>query len=731
MVKQRSRKPGLKAPPRVQDLSAGLRADAGALDDGRPEEAHDGESAEDTAANGEGSDAIDEASAVEMDAAGGTKPPVLGVATGDDAAERPAGPGGADEPSDATGGDATSQPNVDLPWTTGADPATEEPAELSRETGAAEVTDLSRETGAEDATELSRETDAEEATDLSREAGAEEVTELSRETDAEEATGGSGGADAAVEPSADPAGADDEVQAGEPDADDPLAAMIAGFDAARPATPAGVKLSEELPIDPEDDLRQVEGEASPRLVSIIESLLFAAAKPLRVQDLRKVLAETSKHQIQLALKHLLAITRERGVVLAQVAGGFQYRTHPDNAVWVQKMLQAKPARLSRTQIETLAIVAYRQPITRPEIDDVRGVDSGAVLKSLLERDLIQIVGRKEEPGRPLLYGTTVRFLEFFNLRSLRDLPTLRDFRDLSEESKATLRARLGPNESEALGQGVLGLDTPGEEAGAEQVLSEETETAVDGEPIDPESASTEEANAAADGASSDAERTDAVTTDEGRAEPADDATPEDGTAVEGSAASTAEESEAASTEVEASAVSTDEEGAASTAEATAVEGGTTPPEVEREEATAVEGDAARVDERPADGAGVESTVGETSGERADGEPASLPASDAGREVTQGDARALAPSAADPDGAALVVPEVVLATDGGGMGEAVTRTPATEHVAPRHVGLHEPEDRQDAASTDTASAGTPAQESDGPAAAEDHAAMPLRNEDDGD
>jgi len=225
---------------------------------------------------------------------------------------------------------------------------------------------------------------------------------------------------------------------------------------------SGVMLSEEIPIDPEDDLRSVEGEASPRLVSIIESLLFSASKPLSVRDLRKVLQETSQHQIQLALRHLLEVTKTRGVMLAQVAGGFQLRTHPDNAVWVQKMLQAKPTRLSRTQIETLAIVAYRQPVTRPEIDDIRGVDSGAVLRSLLERELVQIVGKKDEPGRPLLYGTTVRFLEFFNLRGLRDLPTLRDFRDLSEESKATLRERLGDLQiAEALGQGVLGF--PGEE----------------------------------------------------------------------------------------------------------------------------------------------------------------------------------------------------------------------------------------------------------------------------
>src|SRR5690606_31869601 len=142
-----------------------------------------------------------------------------------------------------------------------------------------------------------------------------------------------------------------------------------------------------------------------------------------VKDLRKVLQETSQRQIQLALRHLMEVTSTRGIVLAQVAGGFQFRTHPENAIWVQKMLQVKPAKLSRTQIETLAIVAYRQPVTRPEIDDIRGVDSGAVLKSLLERELIQIVGKKDEPGRPLLYGTTVRFLEFFNLRTLRDLPT--------------------------------------------------------------------------------------------------------------------------------------------------------------------------------------------------------------------------------------------------------------------------------------------------------------------
>jgi segregation and condensation protein B len=100
-------------------------------------------------------------------------------------------------------------------------------------------------------------------------------------------------------------------------------------------------------------------------------------------------------------------------------------------------------KLTRAQIETLAIAAYRQPITRPEIDEIRGVDSGATLKLLLERDLVRILGKKDEPGRPLLYGTTNHFLEFFNMKSLKDLPTLREFTELSDESRRVAEAELG------------------------------------------------------------------------------------------------------------------------------------------------------------------------------------------------------------------------------------------------------------------------------------------------
>ncbi len=281
--------------------------------------------------------------------------------------------------------------------------------------------------------------------------------------------------------SAEPAGEAPLAGAAEPSPDDELGLQGFEDDASQdlPAAPApepqeprgdGVELSDTLPMAPEDDLSRVRGQASPRLMSVVESLLFASTRPLTVRDIRKVLKEPTVRQVQLALRQLQHDTANRGVVLTQVAGGFRMRTNPTNARWVQKMLAGKPARLSRSQLEALAVVAYRQPITKAEVDHVRGVDCGAVLRVLLERDLARIVGRKEEPGRPHLYGTTVEFLEFFNLRSLRDMPDLHEFRELSDESRATLRDSLGDDveeaESEVLGQGVLAFD--GEEPGDDE-----------------------------------------------------------------------------------------------------------------------------------------------------------------------------------------------------------------------------------------------------------------------
>jgi segregation and condensation protein B len=195
---------------------------------------------------------------------------------------------------------------------------------------------------------------------------------------------------------------------------------------------------EELPPEPGS-----EDAASPRLQSIVESLLFAADKPLTLKQLGDLLGESELARVRAAVAAVEVAHESRGFQLHQVAGGYQFRTNPENATWVQKLLASKPVRLTRAQIETLAICSYRQPVTRPEIDEIRGVDSGGTLKTLLDRSLIRIVGKKEEPGRPILYGTTREFLEFFNLRDLKDLPTLREFHELSEEHQAQVAALEG------------------------------------------------------------------------------------------------------------------------------------------------------------------------------------------------------------------------------------------------------------------------------------------------
>ncbi|MGZ3427516.1 MAG: SMC-Scp complex subunit ScpB, partial [Polyangia bacterium] len=195
---------------------------------------------------------------------------------------------------------------------------------------------------------------------------------------------------------------------------------------------------DELPPDPGSA-----DAASPRMQSIVESLLFAADKPLTLKQLGDLLGESELARVRAAVAAVELAQESRGFQLHQVAGGFQFRTNPDNAQWVQKLLASKPVRLTRAQIETLAICSYRQPVTRPEIDEIRGVDSGGTLKTLLDRSLIRIVGKKEEPGRPILYGTTREFLEFFNLRDLKDLPTLREFHELSEEHQAQVAALEG------------------------------------------------------------------------------------------------------------------------------------------------------------------------------------------------------------------------------------------------------------------------------------------------
>ena len=171
-----------------------------------------------------------------------------------------------------------------------------------------------------------------------------------------------------------------------------------------------------------------------RVRTVIQSLLFVADRPLSVDQLFEATG-IDRETVKKALEKLSGSLREgiSGIVLHEVAGGWQLRTDPESSEYVRRFLRVKPQRLTRAALETLAIIAYRQPVTRPEVEDVRGVDSGAVIKALLERRLIKILGKKEEVGRPILYGTTREFLEFFALRDLASLPTLREFQELSQE----------------------------------------------------------------------------------------------------------------------------------------------------------------------------------------------------------------------------------------------------------------------------------------------------------
>jgi segregation and condensation protein B len=167
-----------------------------------------------------------------------------------------------------------------------------------------------------------------------------------------------------------------------------------------------------------------------RLKAILESLLFAAGEPVALAQLANALDSVPREDIRRALAEMATAYANggRGIVLEEVSGGYQLRTPREHAPYVRRLLAAKPPRLSRPLLETIAIVAYRQPVTRPEIEQLRGVDTGGVLDTLTERGLIKIAGRKDAPGRPMMYSTTAEFLELFGLKDLESLPDLEDFR---------------------------------------------------------------------------------------------------------------------------------------------------------------------------------------------------------------------------------------------------------------------------------------------------------------
>jgi segregation and condensation protein B len=189
------------------------------------------------------------------------------------------------------------------------------------------------------------------------------------------------------------------------------------------------------------------------LIGSLEAVLFAAGEPITRKELGAIfdrlwaaLPEEERSSRGKELEAALGELRtrwqaggdSRGFVLSDVAEGLSFRTNPRYADALKAMREQRPVRLSRPALETLAIVAYRQPVTKPDIDQIRGVDCSATIKLLLDRSLIRIVGKREEPGLPLLYGTTREFLSFFNLANLAQLPSLREYHELSDDSKEQL-----------------------------------------------------------------------------------------------------------------------------------------------------------------------------------------------------------------------------------------------------------------------------------------------------
>lgn len=177
--------------------------------------------------------------------------------------------------------------------------------------------------------------------------------------------------------------------------------------------------------------------------AILEAILLAADQPLKLETLNYIVESPGKTVVLEALRILQQSWKEekRGICVEEIAGGWQIRTSAQYGHWVRRSKQGKPKRLSKASLEILSIIAYRQPVTRSEVDQIRGVDSSAVISKLIQAGLVTNVGRREEdPGKPLLLGTTDEFLSLFNLRDLLELPTLKDIKDMDSGFQGTPRS---------------------------------------------------------------------------------------------------------------------------------------------------------------------------------------------------------------------------------------------------------------------------------------------------
>ena len=186
------------------------------------------------------------------------------------------------------------------------------------------------------------------------------------------------------------------------------------------------------------------------LKSIVENVLLAADQPINASELSKIFLDgTDKNQLQSILDELKEEYNSRNLQIMEVADGYQLCTRHEYNDWIRKYLKLdRSSRLSQPSLDTLSIIAYKQPLTRQEVDDIRGVDSSGVLKTLLEKKVISPAGRKKVPGRPIMYRTTQKFLEYFGLKDLSDLPTLEDLREEMEGEDPPLQTQIEFSTSE-------------------------------------------------------------------------------------------------------------------------------------------------------------------------------------------------------------------------------------------------------------------------------------------
>lgn len=205
---------------------------------------------------------------------------------------------------------------------------------------------------------------------------------------------------------------------------------------------------------------------------IVEAVLLAAGQPLSLDQILAVFGDAEppeRDEIRAAIAALQEDYAQRGIELVEVASGYRIQVNQDMAPWVARLTEEKPARYSRALLETLALVAYRQPITRGEIEDIRGVSvSSSIMKTLQDRDWVRVVGHRDVPGRPAMYGTTRQFLDYFNLKGLDDMPTLMELRDIdtinAELDLDMPGVHLAPDDDEAQ-QADAGQDDEGDDPG--------------------------------------------------------------------------------------------------------------------------------------------------------------------------------------------------------------------------------------------------------------------------